>query len=460
MTLKMRALGLLVVLSMVLVSSQKTEIKTGFCIDDNSCPDLHFCNLSEKTCEHKPVFPMTTREILGAVFLVIVAGLSNAGGLGGGPIISPILIIFFEYRASIAVMIAYVPIFGGSLGNFLFTGLTRNPTTGRRIVNFELVTLCLPLLLMGTLIGAKLNRFLPELAILLTLVILISVLLQKVSAKATDVYKRENALLHAEAQRASEGGVPNYETITTVEPPSEGELKQLLEEEKDVFPFKKLRTSIILVFILIAFNLIKGSKRFPSVLGIEFCGGGYWGLTAMTIAICFAFYQYASARAVSVYESKQRLGFPFEDEFRLNSGTVGGVSCYAFVAGLLAGMAGIGGGTIMSPLLLEYGLSPQSASATSSLTVVFTSFISLSLAVIGGFLQMDQILWFMFLSFLGAVVISTFLNHMVRKYRRQSIILFILLGVIVASLFFILGFGGYKVFQHPLEYLHFRSFCA
>ena len=43
------------------------------------------------------------------------------------------------------------------------------------------------------------------------------------------------------------------------------------------------------------------------------------------------------------------------------------------LAGLCAGMFGIGGGIIKGPLMLEMGMLPQVASATSAFMILFTS---------------------------------------------------------------------------------------
>eukprot|EP01017_Pseudomicrothorax_dubius_P017222 TRINITY_DN19512_c0_g1_i2.p1 TRINITY_DN19512_c0_g1~~TRINITY_DN19512_c0_g1_i2.p1 ORF type:complete len:124 (+),score=8.39 TRINITY_DN19512_c0_g1_i2:203-574(+) len=114
---------------------------------------------------------------------------------------------------------------------------------------------------------------------------------------------------------------------------------------------------------------------------------------------------------------------------------------------------------ILAPLLVDYGMRPQCASATSSLTVVFSSFISLSLSIIGGFLEIDQVIWFFILSLLGAVMVSSILNYLVLKFNRQSIILFTLVIVITASLIVVIIFSGLRVMKNPNGHLHFRPIC-
>jgi uncharacterized membrane protein YfcA len=135
------------------------------------------------------------------------------------------------------------------------------------------------------------------------------------------------------------------------------------------------------------------------------------------------------------------------------------ISGAALVAGLLAGIGGIGGGMVMSPLLLNYGLKPQSASATSSLTVVFTSLLSLIVALFGGLLGMEEVIWFFILALVGSLIISSYLNYLVKKYKRQSLILFILIGVVSISLAVMVISSLIKFADSPKDYLSFRSLC-
>jgi uncharacterized protein len=49
------------------------------------------------------------------------------------------------------------------------------------------------------------------------------------------------------------------------------------------------------------------------------------------------------------------------------------LACSGFISGILAGLLGIGGGTVIVPLLVALGFSPLESVATSSLTILITS---------------------------------------------------------------------------------------
>ena len=59
------------------------------------------------------------------------------------------------------------------------------------------------------------------------------------------------------------------------------------------------------------------------------------------------------------------------------------------VAGLCAGMFGIGGGIVQVPLMLHLGVNPKVASASSATMILFTSFTALTSFYVFGLLKMD-----------------------------------------------------------------------
>jgi uncharacterized membrane protein YfcA len=79
---------------------------------------LYVCN-EDNICVHKPLFPLDQREITGLITILILVGFAQAGGIGGGPILVPILIMGFNYNATKSVSIAFIIMFAGSLANYV-----------------------------------------------------------------------------------------------------------------------------------------------------------------------------------------------------------------------------------------------------------------------------------------------------------------------------------------------------
>lgn len=101
-------------------------------------------------------------------------------------------------------------------------------------------------------------------------------------------------------------------------------------------------------------------------------------------------------------------------------------STYAIVsslAGVFAGMVGIGGGTLKAPLLFEMGVVPEATAATVSFMILFTSLSACTQYVVHGMLTLDYGGWFLLVGFL-----STFFGHLtatsiIRKLNRPSLVI-------------------------------------
>jgi uncharacterized membrane protein YfcA len=106
----------------------------------------------------------------------------------------------------------------------------------------------------------------------------------------------------------------------------------------------------------------------------------------------------------------------------------------AFGAGMLGGLLGLGGGVILSPVLLEVGMHSESVQATTALIV----FLSSSLASIQ-FALLQQIVWHYALWYSCITIIATVVGqHLcevyVRRTGRYSIITLSIAGVLLFSL--------------------------
>merc|ERR1719453_314114 len=94
----------------------------------------------------------------------------------------------------------------------------------------------------------------------------------------------------------------------------------------------------------------------------------------------------------------------------------------AFGGGFLGGLLGLGGGVIMSPVLLEVGMHSESVQATTAVIV----FLSSSLATIQ-FALLKQIVWHYALWYSSITVIATIIGQRlcevyVRRTGRYSLV--------------------------------------
>ena len=128
------------------------------------------------SCVHKPFFPPETLEIIGGVFILLGSAISNAGGIGGGGLLIPILILILKFSTHEAIPISKLMIFTGSLTAFIMGLKHKHPHREGIPLDLNVAGVLVPMLLFGTMVGVSLNKVMPASIILisLTLVLLIT----------------------------------------------------------------------------------------------------------------------------------------------------------------------------------------------------------------------------------------------------------------------------------------------
>ena len=170
--MKCKPLFLSILISLLLPLILTTSSPSNSLFNQNS--------LANEESEPRGVFPLSAKEIIGLVLIVLVAGLANTGGIGGGTLLTSILIMFFYYNENQALAIVYSLVFGGSLGNFINIVGRRDVKTKKPLINYDLALLCMPTMVLGTTIGVILGRMVAPIVIILGIVIVTTFTLLKV----------------------------------------------------------------------------------------------------------------------------------------------------------------------------------------------------------------------------------------------------------------------------------------
>jgi len=434
----------------------------------STCPSLHDC--IDGYCFHKELFPLTGREIFGSILLMLLGGLTNAGGLGGGALLSPILLLIFNYSPNKAIMIVYGIVFGGSVGNFLNVALQRNPKTGKSYVDYDLSLICMPQMVLGAMVGVLLNHIIAPILIIVGLIAIIIYTGRNVYSKAKVQYAAESNQMSFKQLDTKENLTPlKKEYELSVMDASKGsfqdkdydpKLKKILDEDNQLFPKAKiLLIASMLLFVIFTF-ILKGSKEFSSPLNIEYCGGIYWIFFLISLVGCAGFYFKNVEFVNQRLKIKKECGYvPEEGEFILTESITQKLGILSLVAGILAGLLGLGGGMVMNPVLLELGVETQILAATLGFFVVQTSFVTLFQAFFSGDVTLTEIIFFVGISLVGSYGISWVLNYFVKKYKRPSIILFAISFVLLLSFIVMPLFGLYKSIDQPEQMFIFHSVC-
>jgi len=102
----------------------------------------------------------------------------------------------------------------------------------------------------------------------------------------------------------------------------------------------------------------------------------------------------------------------------------------SLATGLLAALFGLGGGTLNSPTMLELGVLPAQVPATSGLMILLTGSVAIIQYLALGKITPDYLGWFIMVGFFGGISGHLGIRAYLKRYRRQSLIVF-LLGTMV-----------------------------
>ena len=156
---------------LLLVRANKVEV----CEIDTDCPKHPYFLCEQQTCIHKGIFPVYNTELYGIIVLTILIALANVGGVGGGGLIIPVIMAFFSFDMKDAIAISGFTIFAGSVARFIYGYNSRHPDKDATVIDYGIVIVMMPLVLVGSFIGVLVNIMLPPilLSFFLTVVLIL-----------------------------------------------------------------------------------------------------------------------------------------------------------------------------------------------------------------------------------------------------------------------------------------------
>ena len=296
----------------------------------------------------------------------------------------PIYTLILNFSPKHAIPLSNITVFGGACANCLLNLPKRHPSNkvSRPLVDWDLVLVMEPLTIAGALVGAVLNKILPDTVLAVLLVLLLSATANESLKKATKMYKKETkeiakrksgrksesemirlaqaevaqeaVSIDADGDEVVEEGVgagtmllsegERGVNLQTDERSFDAELQAILEEEKTL-PMNKVFALTFMFIVVLIINLLKGGGGF-SPIGIK-CGSlGFWLANVAVFAWILLFSYGVRKYLVKRYEVKARVNYLYvEGDIRWSSRNTLVYPFLCAFAGFFAGMFGVGGGT-------------------------------------------------------------------------------------------------------------------
>ncbi|GAB9476490.1 Membrane protein [Globisporangium polare] len=231
-----------------------------------------------------------------------------------------------------------------------------------------------------------------------------------------------------------------------------------LTELRNRVPFADLTVLFFTWVGLVLFSMAKGGHGSPSVIGLA-CGSfSYWLLIALSFPFFAGSTLYFGAKIARFHTQLQAAGYQYlKGDVVWDRDAILKYPALCTLAGLAAGLLGIGGGMVKGPLLLEMGLHPQVASATSSSMILFTSSATTIQFIILGTLSVEHALWHGMVGFFAGIVGQLGMGYLIRKYRKAAFVILLIAAVVGVSGVIMGVLGVQRIFEIGIG--GFRSLC-
>lgn len=104
-------------------------------------------------------------EFIGLALLIMITSISTVGGMGGGGLVTPFCMTFFGFSTKKAIALSGFTIFSCSVVRFLFFLNQKHPEKDAVLIDYDLASIMLPVIIMGSMIGALDSIALPNLVL-------------------------------------------------------------------------------------------------------------------------------------------------------------------------------------------------------------------------------------------------------------------------------------------------------
>ncbi|KAL7679762.1 putative transmembrane protein TauE [Plasmopara halstedii] len=243
--------------------------------------------------------------------------------------------------------------------------------------------------------------------------------------------------------------------------------RKVIEQcERKKFPLKYVIPMVISWLVVLVQSMLRGGHGTSSVVGVICNSTKFWILTFLPLLVPISITLWVGHQLRLQNRLKVMWNYPFiEGEIHWIKKRIIVFPALCSLAGMCAGLLGIGGGMVKGPIMLEMGILPPVQSATASFMILFTSSsTTLQFAINGQFpgeRQYDYIMWFAFMGCIGGFCGQSIVALLVKKYKRESIMVYLLAMMIGSSALAMSIIGLKSTIQDFQKHMHlgFNDIC-
>ncbi|EAZ06861.1 hypothetical protein OsI_29096 [Oryza sativa Indica Group] len=386
--------------------------------------------------------------VLGSFVGFIGAAFGSIGGVGGGGFFVPMLTLIIGFDAKSSVAISKCMIMGAAVSTVYCNLKRKHPTLDMPVIDYDLALLIQPMLMLGISIGVIFNVIFPDWLVTVLLIILFLGTSTKAFLKGIETWKKET-IIKREAEKRSEQTSEELE----YRPVPASESKPPSDEAVSILHNVYWKEFGLLAFVWIAFLALQVTKNYMPT-----CSTWYWVLNLLQIPVSVGVTMY---EGLGLMQGRRVISSNGNEQTNLKFHQLLMYCFFGITAGIVAGLLGVGGGSILGPMFLDLGVPPQVASATATFSMMFSASMS---AVEYYFLDRFPVPYALYLTvvaFFSAIVGQRMVRKVINWLGRASIIIFTLSIMIFLSTIPLGGIGIVnwigKIERH--EYMGFEDIC-
>lgn len=424
--------------------------------------------------------PGSVQLIVSTALVLVLGSLAAGAGIGGGGLFVPIYMVLLGAGPKGAVPLSKATILGGAIGNFLSIGPSKHPKAKRPLIDYESSTFMQSGELLGVVFGVLLNNLLPAVVIVVFLVLILTYNAVRTLKKGIAVRKKETAAMEKAAKESaavsgtemanstmaaqddantkeiecelrvepngSLKAAPMYGTMIDVNaataqpagktaPARESEeaaanspeLKAILDDEAKQYPLWAWGLLMPMTGYTLGYSFIKNAIK----NGDDCQPWSFW-LWYVTPVPVLGGFMIATAWILG-RRHKRRIaaGYQYlEADMQWDVKTLQRFPKTALLAGVTAGLLGIGGGMVIGPLFLSIGMEPQVGTSSCAFMILWTAFTGVVIYGVDDHLGAELALWCVGFGFISGQIGQRLVNTVLKKTGRPSYVVFLLGSII------------------------------
>lgn len=440
---------------------------------------------------------------LGLVtFLVLVLGSLAAGaGIGGGGLFVPLYAFVLGVGAKGAVPLSKATILGASIGNMISILFAQHPDPNKTkpLIDYEAAVFMQSGELLGVVFGVLLNLILPEIIIVIFLALLLGFNAYKTLTKGMSKYREETRAMAVKPKQPVVGSVAgdveamqygrevpatdNFEGDSPRLPRGTVSLGKVVDVDvvttqielgtkQKVQQSQSAAMAAILVedaqqFPLWAWGMLAPMTLFTIFYAyaktewLTVCSPGpYWAFYFSPVLVLGGFMASAGVLLHKRYLVRVEGGYHFVGDgeenpayrdIKWDTSTLQKFPFIAVLAGVAAGLLGIGGGMVIGPLFIQLDVQPTVGSSTCAFMILWTALSGVVQYYFAGKLGSGFIIYGTIVGFVSGQMGQRMVDAALRRYGRPSFVIFLLGGIILAATIAMTGTGSYKLIEGLLH---------